>query len=317
LGELSIFCTNRLETETMRQRHAIAETPAPLLAALPAGVATYSLRHGYYEWQPGTKPITQMNPDWDMFWVRDGVAQWEFTGGQRVVAKKDQFLILPPFTAAVVSEVRSPMAFWYCHFGFRPAPANINDRWTDDFRRTSARTMVPLTFSRAEAPAVWAAYRDLIRVPAQSDVPWRLERAVITLVANLVTFAHARQPATTTSSALVSRRDPRVETLCTRITQNPAHPWRVAALAAAVGLSVGRLNSVFRTATGTSLKHFIVTARLRVSLRLLRDYDQGRPPSVRDVAESCGFSSQHFFCRQFKAYFGLAPLAYRNGGPFA
>ena len=301
----------------MRSRDKIVKSTAPLLAELPAGVATYSLRHGYYEWQAGTKPITQLNPDWDIFWVREGVAQWEFTGGQRVVAKKDQFLILPSSTAAVVSEVRGPMAFWYCHFGFRSAPANINEKWTGDFRSASARTLIPLTFSRAEAPAVWAAYRDLTRVPVQSNEPWRLERALIALVADLVVFAHQRQPQVEGNAELRSRRDPRVETLCARIVQDPTHPLRVTTLASLVGLSAGRLNTVFREATGTSLKHFIVTARLRLSLRLLREYDQGRPPSVRVVSEACGFSSQHFFCRQFKTYFGLAPLAYRNGGPFA
>lgn len=293
-----------------------ASLPGSLHAELPAGMATYSLRHGYYTWKPGTKPITQLNPDWDIFWVRRGVAQWEFPGMRPAVVKKDQFLILPPFVAAVVSEVRSPLAFSYCHFGFRPAPANIDDAWQPDFRGAATPVRIPLVFSRADAPAVWRAYRDLADIPSVGDEPWRLERALVTMVAQLISFARQGLPPAPGAVKSAAERDPRVEALCMRIVQRPEHPWRVESLAVSVGLSPGRLNTVFRGATGTTLKHYIVTARLRLSLRLLREHASGRPPSVRAVSEACGFSSQHFFSRQFHSYFALSPLAYRNGGMY-
>ncbi|MBA3708736.1 MAG: helix-turn-helix transcriptional regulator, partial [Planctomycetes bacterium] len=100
------------------------------------------------------------------------------------------------------------------------------------------------------------------------------------------------------------------------IDGDPIRTWRVSTLAASVELSPGRLNALFRDATGMSLKHFIVTARLRHSLLLLKQDADGRMPTVKEVSDACGFSSQHFFSRQFSACFGLGPLAYRNGGTF-
>jgi AraC-like DNA-binding protein len=298
-------------------RDGVGVPAQPLMtAALPAGIATYSLRHGFYRWKPGNKPVTQLYPDWDIFWVRSGEAQWEFSSGRRIVARKDQFVILPPSVAAVVSESRPPMAFWFCHFGFRPAPANLLNTWAGDFRGSVPPVHLPVVFSRSDAPAVHRAYSDLIALQPTGAEPWRLERALVDLVARLVAFAHGRGAIAAGTTELAARRDPRVEALCARIVALPEHAWRVAALAASVGLSPGRLNAVFREATGTSLKRFIVTARLRLSLRLLHEHEDGRPPSVKAVSEACGFSSQHFFSRQFRSYFGLGPLAYRNGGGF-
>ncbi|MBA2482127.1 MAG: helix-turn-helix transcriptional regulator [Planctomycetes bacterium] len=290
-----------------------------LVATMPSGIPFYSLRHGAYVWRPGTVPVTQLYPDWDIFWVRAGRAQWEFAGGERIIAAKDEFVILPPSVTAVVSEAQASMAFWFCHFSFRPPPAQLAEAWRWDFRAHESPLPVPLHFSRREAPAVWTAYRDLARIDpstaSDDSEPWRLERALVKLIAALSAFARRRARSTRLPTREISvRRDPRIQRLCQRIEDQPAYPWRVGALAGSLALSPGRLNAIFRDVTGTSLKHFIVTMRLRLALRLLKEESDGRWKSVREVSEACGFSSQHFFSRQFRTYFGFGPLAYRMGG---
>nr|MBA3708576.1 hypothetical protein [Planctomycetota bacterium] len=168
-----------------------ASEPPRLL--LPLGIPTYSLRHGFYVWKAGTKPVTQLYPDWDIFWVRSGEASWEFADGRRLSAGPDEFIILPPSTPAVVSQSRPSMTFWFCHFGFRQAPSHIAEEWQPDFSGSAAPAAVPMRFSRREAPEVWKAYRDLTRLDASASVAgphsWRLERALIVLIAHLAAFA--------------------------------------------------------------------------------------------------------------------------------
>ena len=44
--------------------------------------------------------------------------------------------------------------------------------------------------------------------------------------------------------------------------------------------------------------------------KLLSDPD----PSIKEIAETLGFSNQSFFGRYFKQYVGLSPMAFRSSG---
>jgi AraC-like DNA-binding protein len=97
------------------------------------------------------------------------------------------------------------------------------------------------------------------------------------------------------------------------IESDPLRLWRVSELARHVGLSSGHLHSLCRAVLGKSLKRLIVEARLRRGIHLLKQRSDGTVPSVKEVSRACGFSTQHFFSRQFKKYFHLSPTAYRDG----
>jgi AraC-like DNA-binding protein len=287
-----------------------------LLAPLPRGVPTYSSRHGHYLWRPGTEPVLQIHDDWDIFWIRRGAAAWTFQDGRQMAAGRDDFAILPPFVPAVIRETKSQLAFQYCHFNFR-MPPQVGDQLEPHFMGPGPEVRLPLTFSRAQAPLVWRAYEALTRIEATQSKPWRLESAVIDLVGELASFARTRTNSGGVLLKASTRLDPRIARIIQRIESEPAFAWRISDLAASIGLSPGRLHSLFRSNHGMSLKRHIVQTRLRLALKLLKERPDGKPPTVKDASIACGFSSQHFFSRQFSAFFRVSPLAYRNGQSIA
>jgi AraC-like DNA-binding protein len=97
-----------------------------------------------------------------------------------------------------------------------------------------------------------------------------------------------------------------------RIEADPVRSWRVDDLARSVDLSRGHLHALWAEALGISLKGYIVRARLRKAMSLLRDPAAGLRPSLKQVALASGFSSQHLFCRQFRQAFGVTPTVFRN-----
>jgi AraC-like DNA-binding protein len=287
----------------------------PLVAPLTHGIPTYSMRHGCVPWPDRQKPSFMLYNDWDIFWIRRGEVTATLRDGRALVAGPDEFLVLPPFVPAVLRGTKPGVILGFCHFTFRMAPTALPPSQQAGFIGPGSTALLPLEFSRADAPGVWQAYHDLIETsgPAASK-PWRVERALIGLVSELAEFAAARARANMAGTLLEPKRiDPRLERVRELIASDPVRPWRVSELAAEVSLSPSRLHRLHDNFYGTSLKHHIIETRLRLSLRLLRESAGGKRRTVRDVSEECGFSSQNFFSRQFKAFFKLSPLAYRDG----
>ncbi|MDD2710888.1 MAG: helix-turn-helix domain-containing protein [Verrucomicrobiae bacterium] len=79
-----------------------------------------------------------------------------------------------------------------------------------------------------------------------------------------------------------------------------------------MGLSAGHLHHLCRESLGTNLKSYIIEARLRKALGLLKESSGERRLSIKEISAACGFSSQHLFARQFKKFFHITPLACRN-----
>lgn len=291
-----------------------AKTP-PLLVPLPEGLPTYVGRYGLYSARPGSLPVVVLHNDWDIFWVRRGQGIWELKDGERLVAGPGEFALLPPFTPATTIEGRATLEFHHCHFDFRPVYGRISEEHRADSAGPGRRALVPLTFTSKEAPGVMRTYRTLSQIdPKKTGEPWRYERAVLDLIAALAAFAEARTRRHGAGRPFEPSavRDDRVREIREKIEAEPARAWRVTDLAASVDLSPGHLHELCRSVLGRSLKRYIVETRLRRALKLLRERSGGRMPSVKEVSSACGFSSQHFFSRQFKSYFGVSPLEYRD-----
>lgn len=293
----------------------MSRKPAPLVVSLPEGLPVYTGRLGRYVAKPGALPVSVLHNDWDIFWVRQGVAIWELKDGKQLLAGPDEFALLPPFTPATTREARKPLIFHHCHFDFAPVAAGVAAAHRAQCLGPGPRALVPLAFSRRDAPGVWRAYRTLARLDANAAAsPWALPQAVAHLIAALAAFAlqRTRSGAASRFFAPAGVRDERVRQLQQRINAEPSRNWRVSELADSVELSPGHLHELCRAMLGKSLKRYIVEARLQQALKLLREYPAGRKPSVKATAAACGFSTQHFFSRQFKAYFGVSPLQYRD-----
>lgn len=103
-------------------------------------------------------------------------------------------------------------------------------------------------------------------------------------------------------------QDPRVARVLARMEATLDAPEPMATLAAQVGLSARRLESLFRASLGTTPGAHALTLRLAAARRMLTD--TAHPLS--EIALRCGFSSPATLSRAFRRAFACAPASLRR-----
>ncbi len=93
------------------------------------------------------------------------------------------------------------------------------------------------------------------------------------------------------------------------LQHNPAHPWTVAALAAATGVSRATLARRFTDLVGEPPMAFLTGWRLALAADLLRDPDA----TVAAVARQVGYGSPFALSTAFKRAHGVSPRDHRAG----
>lgn len=83
----------------------------------------------------------------------------------------------------------------------------------------------------------------------------------------------------------------------------------VAELAEYTGLSKTYLSKLFQKETGTTIKDFVLRAKIETTKNMLRYSDF----SYLDISLALGFSSQSAFISVFRRYCGMTPKQYRDG----
>ena len=81
-------------------------------------------------------------------------------------------------------------------------------------------------------------------------------------------------------------------------------------LADVVELSPAYLSTYFKQETGTGLKQYIQTTRLKMAARLLKTTNM----KIYLIAEKCGFVNVRYFSQYFTQYYGITPQKYRIKG---
>lgn len=90
---------------------------------------------------------------------------------------------------------------------------------------------------------------------------------------------------------------------------SPGRPPRdLATYAAEAFVSTGHLNRMVKKHTGKSVGSWITIARLGMAKRLLRDTEM----PVAEIAAAIGIDDSSYFCRHFKKYTDITPLAFRK-----
>jgi AraC family transcriptional regulator len=79
-------------------------------------------------------------------------------------------------------------------------------------------------------------------------------------------------------------------------------------IAAACGLSASHFSRSFRKTTGFAPHTWLLRARVRQAMSLLRQRDA----VMGDVAAACGFANQSHFARVFKRQIGVSPSAWQR-----
>lgn len=82
----------------------------------------------------------------------------------------------------------------------------------------------------------------------------------------------------------------------------------VEGLCEALGISKNLLYKSFHEAFGCSVNQYVTEQRMKRAKELLKNTND----AVYAVAEQCGFASEAYFCRRFKAENGCSPLEFRK-----
>jgi AraC-like DNA-binding protein len=88
---------------------------------------------------------------------------------------------------------------------------------------------------------------------------------------------------------------------------NPAHPWTVAELAAATGISQAALARRFTELVGEPPMAYLTGWRLALAADMLREPDA----TVAAVAHQVGYATAFAFSSAFKRVRGVSPRDYR------
>jgi AraC-like DNA-binding protein len=102
--------------------------------------------------------------------------------------------------------------------------------------------------------------------------------------------------------------DPKLGRALALIHADPATPWSVAKLAAAVALSPSRFASRFRATIGEPAMAYVTRWRMVRACRLLEECEE----TIDAVARRTGYTTASSFSRAFKASVGKSPAAWRQ-----
>ena len=92
------------------------------------------------------------------------------------------------------------------------------------------------------------------------------------------------------------------------IQEHLSEPITVASLARMAHVSPRTFARQFKTTTGTTPHHWVLSQRIQLAQRLLEEGDL----SVEEVARRCGFGTAASLRQHFRQRRGTAPLAYRK-----
>lgn len=89
----------------------------------------------------------------------------------------------------------------------------------------------------------------------------------------------------------------------------PQTNWSVGTLAAMCGYHPNHFTKVFKAAAGQTPKEYLIAQRIRQAKMMLLAGEK-----IEDIAARAGYSSTHYFSRNFKSETGLTPTEFRQQG---
>ncbi len=153
----------------------------------------------------------------------------------------------------------------------------------------------------AMASAVYAAHETLVEANAATDATARLRCQLALRLVLLQIHAAAQAP-------LIRTDGTKLAAALLAVKENPGLPWTVPEMAALAGLSVSQAARRVRELTGHSPREFVIRARIDRARRLMEE----SMLSLKQIAETLGYTDIYFFHRQFKAVAGVTPARWRR-----
>ncbi len=81
-------------------------------------------------------------------------------------------------------------------------------------------------------------------------------------------------------------------------------------VAQAIGFHPTYLSKRMRDQLGIGFSQYLTDLRMQKAVKILSNPEHGQ--KLYEVAELCGFRSQHYFCRVFRKYYGVPPTQYKG-----
>lgn len=91
------------------------------------------------------------------------------------------------------------------------------------------------------------------------------------------------------------------------IQKRPDYHWPLTELSDLCGYHPTYFSNLFKDIMGCAPKHYLITERIKKAKQLLIDMEL-----IEEVADQLGYSSVHYFCRNFKSLTGLTPTEYKR-----
>lgn len=250
--------------------------------------------------------------DHEFVLILSGAGELVFGRRRRAFAPHD-LLFIPPFVPhEFVSSGLEDGAHIAVHFDFAPdVPPHdgLTDRREPYQVRLTQALHMPVQVSLTPAHRIGAEFTALLRERASPD-PLATAAASMHLSAIIIAALRAGQTVGKAAHAAprMAQNQVKVALATAYVQAHFGKEIRAGDLADAAGLSVSRLNAVFRQMTGCSPMEYVQRARVEEARRLLADVQL----SIKEIAARTGFDDAYHFSKVFRRIDGLSPLHHRQ-----
>lgn len=270
-------------------------------------------------------------PDCQLFYVASGKASLSMSNGQFTIGPGQCafYGVKSPHTLLLLQ----PTSYYSIHFHWHhPSPEPVHpafglEEWQSDVPADQASLAKLAGLAGSAEPADYAV--DIqgygrLQLPRVSMVPG-LEPIMYRIVEEyqreglLYRFmlrSLAMELLSTWISGLVSQPDASADSPASRVypalaamRNQPQANWSVGKLAAMCGYHPNHFTKVFKAAAGQAPKDYLIAQRIRQAKMMLLAGEK-----IEDIAARAGYSSTHYFSRNFKAETGLTPTEFRQQG---
>ena len=236
---------------------------------------------------------------WELYLQLHGRAQWRFGDREQTLAPGWVAAVPPGMHHGHPDPARTQPRHHCTYAAFDPGL--VNER-LPQIAHLWAKPQLLLS------PSGWSlqsAFRTLVREVAQ-DRPFGAAAVRPALDLLLIETARLFQQPGDVASRIPTH--PAIARARALLDEDPAHPWTLEALAAAVGLSRAHLSERFAAQVGQPPYTYLLERRVERCTQLLSE--TGR--QIGEIAADAGFSSGSAMARSFRAVLGCSPRQWRE-----
>ena len=277
----------------------------PQWGVLSAGFAEV---HSEWNYKDVCSPFVRL------YLVTAGSGEIVFSDGGSIVLRPGYMYIVPAYRRHT-NRCESMMRHYYVHvYEERGTSMGVTDGGLDFMGEIKADAFYEDVFRRIiqENPDIALTDADprsydngsplMAMMATSASRPLASRVMTMGLIATLMARWMACVPQTSTV------KHPGVGSALTRIWGNPFEEFSMEELAAGAGMTADYFIRVFKAETGLTPKQYVTRLRMQVAQRRL----VMEPVSIRDIAESTGYTDINYFTRVFRQVVGMSPGRYRR-----